>query len=245
MGAPQPCPRAPGDTPGTPRRPAWHWGCLGFKQKADVAAAQSTKGFSRRLSRGSPRRSFPEAVWGLMPRTRKRTGCSRGAWATASPGGRADSPLFLRRMRLICCCGHGLTGSVSAASSKEPAASLTGRPCSWGASRACLDPRFQLRYLTGAASGAVASARPGGAPRTGEQGPSPPAAAAVTGRAGGQCWHTPALSGAGWGAPHRGYMRSCTCDHSQQVWRECRRSATAGISNSDNKPCHYENRLMR
>ena len=70
-------PPAPGDTPDT-RRPAWHWGRLGFEQKADMAAAQSIKGFSRRLSRGSPQRSFPEAVWGLMSQDLETRGAAEG-----------------------------------------------------------------------------------------------------------------------------------------------------------------------
>lgn len=75
----------------------------------------------------------------------------------------------------------------------------------------------------------------------GEQGAFPPAAAAVTGRVGGQCWRTPALSGAGWGAVSPEPLTGVTRVHARatthsSVWRECRMTATAGISNSDNKP---------
>ena len=76
MGAPQPCLR-PLATPRTPdvlRGTGGAWA----SSRRQTWLQQSIKGFSRRLSRGSPQRSFPEAVWGLMSQDLETRGAAEG-----------------------------------------------------------------------------------------------------------------------------------------------------------------------
>lgn len=48
-----------------------------------------------------------------VPGLRNAQGAARGAGQLPPQVGAQTEPAVLRRMRLICCCGHGLTASVS------------------------------------------------------------------------------------------------------------------------------------